>query len=102
MPPHASAHLAFTTAVADTREEALALADQYHEFHAVTRVFELAWAHSQVELQHLHVSAAEVHLFQRLAAHVIFAGPRLRAASFDPGGQSPGAARTVAAWHLRR
>jgi cyclic beta-1,2-glucan synthetase len=79
--PHGSASIAFTTAVADTREEALALADQYHEYQAVTRVFELAWAHSQVELQHNHLSAEDAHLFQRLAAHVFFAGPRLRAAA---------------------
>src|SRR5262249_35284606 len=57
--PGRSVSLAFTTALADTREEALALADQYHDFHGVTRGFELAWAHSQVELRHLHLSAEE-------------------------------------------
>src|SRR5262249_56694900 len=35
--PGASVSVAFTTAVAETREEALALADQYHDFHGVTR-----------------------------------------------------------------
>jgi cyclic beta-1,2-glucan synthetase len=78
--PGTSVSLAFTTGVADTREEALALADQYHDFHGVTRAFELAWANSQVELRHLHLSAEEAHLYQRLAAHVIYAGPALRAA----------------------
>src|SRR5207248_7682999 len=77
--PGRSVSLAFTTALADTREEALALADQYHDFHGVTRGFELAWAHSQVELRHLHLSAEEAHLFQRLAAHVFYTGPALRA-----------------------
>ncbi|MCS6852425.1 MAG: glycosyl transferase family 36 [Gemmataceae bacterium] len=76
--PGTSVSIAFTTAVAESREEALALADQYHDFHGVNRAFELAWAHSQVELQHLHLSAEEAHLFQRLAAHVIFTGPTLR------------------------
>jgi cyclic beta-1,2-glucan synthetase len=75
-----SVRLAFTTAVAESREEALALADQYHNFHAVTRAFELAWAHSQVELSHLNLSAEEVHLFQRLAGHVIYSSPALRPA----------------------
>jgi cyclic beta-1,2-glucan synthetase len=75
-----SVQLAFTTAAADTREEALALADQFHDFHNVTRAFELAWAHSQVELRHLHLSDEEAHLFQRLASHVLYAGPPLRAA----------------------
>jgi cyclic beta-1,2-glucan synthetase len=79
--PGASVTVAFTTAVADTREEALALADQYHDIHGVTRAFELAWAHSQVELRHLHLSAEEAHLFQRLAGHVVFAGRALRSTS---------------------
>jgi cyclic beta-1,2-glucan synthetase len=77
--PGASVALAFTTAVATSREEALALADQYHDVHGVTRAFELAWAHSQVQLRHLHLSAGDAHLFQRLAAQVIYTGPTLRA-----------------------
>jgi cyclic beta-1,2-glucan synthetase len=57
----------------------LALADQYHDFHGITRCFELAWAHSQVELRHLHMSAEDAHLYQRLAAHVLYTGSSLRA-----------------------
>src|SRR5262249_36907387 len=59
--------------------EALALADQYHDPHGVTRAFELAWAHSQVQLRHLQLSPEEIQLYGRLAAHVIYAGPALRA-----------------------
>jgi cyclic beta-1,2-glucan synthetase len=77
--PERSVSIAFTTALADTREQALALADQYHDFHGITRGFELAWAHSQVELRHLHLSAEDAHLYQRLAAHVLYAGSTLRA-----------------------
>jgi cyclic beta-1,2-glucan synthetase len=77
--PESAVMLAFTTALADTREEALALADQYHDFHGVTRGFELAWAHSQLELRHLHLAAEDAHLYQRLAAHVIYLGSALRA-----------------------
>src|SRR5262245_51115211 len=72
--------VAFTTGVAASREEALARADEFHSMHGVTRAFELAWAHSRVELRHLNLSAEDVHLFQRLAGHVLFAGPALRAA----------------------
>src|SRR5262249_59753185 len=80
VPPGGSVTVAFTTAVADTREEALALADQYHDGYGVTRACELAWAHSQVQLRHLRLSAEEAHLYQRLAAHVLYAGPALCAA----------------------
>jgi cyclic beta-1,2-glucan synthetase len=74
-----SVSVAFTTAVATTREEAKGLADQYHDVHGVTRAFELAWAHSQVQLRHLRLSAEEIQLYGRLAAHVVYAGSALRA-----------------------
>jgi cyclic beta-1,2-glucan synthetase len=77
--PGASVSVAFTTAVAATREEAIALADHYHDAHGVTRAFELAWAHSQVQLRHLGLSPEETQLYGRLAAHVVYAGPTLRA-----------------------
>ena len=80
-PPGAGSigQVAFTTAMAESREEALALADSYHDFHGINRAFELAWAHSQVELQHHHLTTQDMHLFQRLASHLIYSGPFLRA-----------------------
>ncbi|MBY0523380.1 MAG: glycosyl transferase family 36 [Gemmataceae bacterium] len=77
--PNGSVSMAFCTALANSREEALRLADHYSDPHAVLRVFDLAWAHSQVELRHLQMSTAQAHLFQRLAAHLLYAGPTLRA-----------------------
>ncbi len=77
--PGGSASIAFTTAVAFSREAALVLADQYHDVHGVQRAFELAWAHTQVQLRHLHLSAEGAHLYQRLAAHLLYAGSALRA-----------------------
>jgi cyclic beta-1,2-glucan synthetase len=78
--PRATVTLSFTTGAAESREEALALASQYHDPRAIGRALELAWAHSQVELRHLHVSPEEVHLYQRLASSVLYAGMALRAA----------------------
>ena len=77
--PGGSAVIALATAVAGSRSEALALADQYREASAASRVFELAWAHSQVEHRHSDRFGEDAHLFQRLASHVIFAGSALRA-----------------------
>ena len=76
--PGGSAVIALATAVAGSRAEALALADQYREPTASSRVFELAWAHSQVEHRHNNRVGEDSHLFQRLASHVIFAGSALR------------------------
>ena len=78
--PGGSATIAFTTAVARDRDEALALADQYREASAAARAFELAWAHSQIEHSHRGWSPEEAHLFQRLGAHLVFAGSAMRAA----------------------
>ncbi len=77
--PGASAVVAFVTAVADSREESLTLADHFCEISAVARAFELAWAHTQVEHRHRNWSAQDAHLFQRLAAHLLYAGTTLRA-----------------------
>jgi cyclic beta-1,2-glucan synthetase len=76
----ASATVAFTTGFANTRESALSLADQYCAINAVARVFELSWAHSQVEHRHRNWSPEDALLFQRLAAHIIHTGTSLRAA----------------------
>ncbi|HEY7426134.1 MAG TPA: glucoamylase family protein [Gemmataceae bacterium] len=67
------------TGVAKSRDEALALADHYRDGQAVARAFDLAWAHSQVEMRHVQIATADVHLFQRVATHLIYAGPVLRA-----------------------
>jgi cyclic beta-1,2-glucan synthetase len=77
--PGTSAVVTFSTAVALNRDEALALADEFHAYHSVIRAFELAWAQCRVELRHQNLAAEDVYLFQRLAGHLLFAGPALRA-----------------------
>jgi cyclic beta-1,2-glucan synthetase len=77
--PGSSATISFATAVTDTREAALSLADQYRTSTAANRAFELAWANSRVELVDLGLTPALSHLFQRLAGHVLFPPRALRA-----------------------
>lgn len=72
VPPDESVTVAFTTSTADSREAAIALADQYHDPRGVQRAFELAWAYSQVELRHLQLSPAKMHLYQRLASAMLY------------------------------
>jgi cyclic beta-1,2-glucan synthetase len=79
IPPGGSGSLAFTTAFADSREEALLLADQYHDARVVQRTFELAWANSQIELNRLKLTSASVQIFQRLASAAIYPDPAWRA-----------------------
>ena len=77
--PEERVTFAFSTGVAATREEALAIADRYHHMPAITRAFELSWAHATIELQGSHWKADDVHLFQRIAGHLLYPTGPLRA-----------------------
>lgn len=67
--------------VADSREAALALVDKYCDRHFVERAFEMAWFQSQEVLHNLGASEADAQLYGRLAASVIYASARRRAAA---------------------
>lgn len=79
--PNDSVTVGLTTALATSREEALILADQYHDARGVQRAFELAWAYNQVQLRHLHLSPAKAHLYQRVASAVLYPDAARRGAS---------------------
>jgi cyclic beta-1,2-glucan synthetase len=76
--PGEMASVSFATGFARTREEALALADKYHNVHTFEREADLAWVKSQVEMRHLNIDADEAHLFQRLAGRLLYCDPSLR------------------------
>ena len=77
--PHETVRVSFSTAVAHSHEEALRLADKYHDPSIFEREAALAWTHSQVEMRHLNIDPENAYLFQRLAArHFIFRSVSLR------------------------
>lgn len=76
--PNETVSCSFTTGVAHSREEAIALADKYHDPSIFEREMQLAWTKAQVEMSHLKTDAEEAHLFQRLAARIIYSDPSLR------------------------
>ncbi len=76
--PHETVHVSFATAVAYSHEEALALADKYHDPHTFGREAELAWTLTQVELRHLNIDPEDARLFQRLASRILYSDPLLR------------------------
>ena len=86
-----------------TRDEALALADQYREPSAVARAFELAWAHSQVEHRHRRWSPRGRRTcssgWRRTSSSP---APALRADAGRPRREPPGPARPLAVRHLGR
>ncbi len=70
--PHETACVTFSTAVASSHEEALRLADKYHDVSIFEREAALAWTRSQVEMRHLNIEPENAYLFQRLAAHILY------------------------------
>ncbi|HVQ36239.1 MAG TPA: glucoamylase family protein, partial [Pyrinomonadaceae bacterium] len=78
IPPNQTVRCSFSTGVARTREEAMQLADKYHDPSTFERELRLAWTKAQVEMSHLKVDAEEAHLFQRLAARILYSDSSLR------------------------
>ncbi|MEK6280234.1 MAG: glucoamylase family protein [Acidobacteriota bacterium] len=76
--PYETVRCSFSTIVAGSREEATTLADKYHDPSTFERELRLAWTKAQVEMSHLRIDAEEAHLFQRLAARIVYSDPSLR------------------------
>ena len=77
--PEESMTIDILTGIAETREDALALIEKYHDRWIANRVFELAWTHSQVVLRQINASEDEAQLYARLASSVIYSNASLRA-----------------------
>lgn len=76
--PGQTVRCSFSTIVAGSRDDAMKLADKYHDPSTFDRELRLAWTKAQVEMTHLKIEAEEAHLFQRLAARVLYSDSSLR------------------------
>jgi cellobiose phosphorylase len=76
--PGETVTIAYTTAVADSREEVIELAKKYSEMQNVNRAFEIAWTQAQVELKYLGVKSTQANLYQMLSSKILFLNPSLR------------------------
>ncbi len=79
----ASATVAFTTLVAESREHAFELADRYHGEQAAQRALELAWMETQSDLREWGISSAQAAVYQDLAGHLLFPGTALGAPTME-------------------
>ena len=73
--PNETARVTFTTAVAHSREEALTLADKYHDTYIFEREARLAWTQAQVEMRHLNIDARRRTSSNASPARVLYADP---------------------------
>jgi len=77
--PEESAQIDIVTGIAETRDQALSLAEKYHDRFLAARVFDLAWTHAQVVLRQLNMTEADAQLYGRLASSLVFSNPAHRA-----------------------
>ena len=75
--PGEQVQLFAVTAVAGTKEEALDIVSRFAGDLVVERTFQLAWNRSQIEFQHLHLTAAQAMAFQAFAGRIVYT-PMLR------------------------
>ena len=73
-----TARIAFVTGAADSHEAALGMAERFSQFEATDQVFADAKAHSERERLGAGALAADIGLFDRLAASVVFTNSSLR------------------------
>ncbi|MBC7432713.1 MAG: glycosyl transferase [Rubritepida sp.] len=81
VPPGSAVRVAFWTVVAPTREALLDAVDKHRDAGAFSRAATLAWTRAQVQLHHLGISLGTAALFQRLAGHLVYSAPTMRASS---------------------
>lgn len=79
--PGAVAKVCFTTLVAPSGVEALALAEKYHNPSAFERASSLVWTQSKAKLHHLGIDLEEAPLFQKLANRILYSDPLMRPTS---------------------
>jgi cyclic beta-1,2-glucan synthetase len=68
----------FVSGMTKSKNEALRLIDQYHDFKVFEREEKMSWTKSQVELRHLDLEPDEVNTFQKLASALLYSTPQTR------------------------
>ncbi len=77
--PGRTVRLCFSTMVAESRDAVLDLADKYQDLTIFERAGTLAWTRAQVQMHHVGIGPNEAHLFQELAAPLLYADRAMRA-----------------------
>jgi cyclic beta-1,2-glucan synthetase len=73
--PGEHVQLTAVTGVAESKEQAIDIVQQLSQEQQVERAFQLAWTRSQIELQHLHITSADLAVFQLLAGRTLYTAP---------------------------
>ncbi|MCK4488707.1 MAG: hypothetical protein KAU23_00515, partial [Anaerolineales bacterium] len=77
--PSIKAEVAYITLVAESRQEVLALAHRYQNWHRIEETFNQARFSSERELNQLNLTTREIRLYQQILASLLFPNSTLRA-----------------------
>ncbi|WEN15442.1 glucoamylase family protein [Rhodanobacter sp. AS-Z3] len=77
--PDQTAIVDFVSGIAEQREGCLQLIGKYRDRPLASRVFNLAWTHSQVLLRQLNASITDAQLYEHMATSILYPNPSLRA-----------------------
>ena len=77
--PYASVQVAYLTAAARSRQEAVTLGRRYQAWSAIRRAFEGAHSHAEIELRQLGINSAQLEQFMRLLSVLLYPHAALRA-----------------------
>ncbi len=73
--PGTQIHLFAVTSIADTKEEAIGIANRLSTPQAVDRSFQLAWNRSQIELRQQNLTTTDAVTYQKLASQILYTSP---------------------------
>jgi len=78
IPPGQTVKVVYAAAVANTRQQALELAEKYNDYRTSRRAFELSWTRSQVENRYLGLDNKQVELYLELIPFILYDSPLKR------------------------
>ncbi|OAS14847.1 GH36-type glycosyl hydrolase domain-containing protein [Paenibacillus oryzisoli] len=73
--PGEQVQLTALTGVVESKRQAIDIIQQLSQEQQVERSFQMAWTRSQIEIQHLHISLADLAVFQLLAGRTLYTAP---------------------------
>ncbi|HBP63474.1 MAG TPA: glycosyl transferase family 36, partial [Desulfosporosinus sp.] len=73
--PGQTARVSFSIGYAENRESVIRIAEKYKDPLSINRAFELAWAHSKMELRQLNLTAAQANEGLSLGGHLLYLSP---------------------------
>ncbi|AEF16491.1 glycosyltransferase 36 [Thermoanaerobacterium xylanolyticum LX-11] len=73
--PNETVKVVYITSVAESKAEAVKLANKYKNGSATERAFEMSVSRGKVELDYLNLKSDELGLFQKMLPHIVFSSP---------------------------